>query len=111
MNGDIRYVEYSGLGGYANQFERLAEDAANELGKYGKSLENLVGAGIIEGAQVQPLNNAYDTVQSSVTEVQEKSQTFSNFIREDVINKTSDLDDRHSSQLQSLIDNLPAFRV
>ena len=99
-----RRISITDLNNYTSQLSNLRQDIVDSMNKFSQGLNNLYAAGIIEGARVNPLEEAHGMVKQTAGQVSE------NFVKNDVGVEGQNLEASQANELGSMIAGMTAFK-
>ena len=105
-----RKISITDLNNYTSQLSNLKQDIVDSMNKFSQGLNNLYAAGIIEGARVNPLEEAHGMLKQSASEVGETLTRFEKFVKDDVAAEGQNLEASQANELGNMIAGMTAFR-
>ena len=105
-----RRISITDLNNYTAQLGNLRQDIVDSMNKFSQGLNNLYAAGIIEGARVNPLEEAHGMVKQTASQVSETLTRFENFVKNDVAAEGQNLESSQANELGNMIAGMTAFK-
>ena len=105
-----RRISITDLNNYTSQLSNLRQDIVDSMNKFSQGLNNLYAAGIIEGARVNPLEEAHGMVKQTASQVSETLTRFENFVKNDVAAEGQNLESSQANELGNMIAGMTAFK-